>query len=406
MDSTSRPRRSPASVHFALERGCTFLNHGSFGATPHAVLAAQQELRLRMERQPVRFLARELEPLLDATRERLAKWLGARPADLVFVPNATAGVNAVLQSLPLAQGEGVLTTDHVYNACGNVLRAVCERAGAEVQWATLPFPVAHEEELLEAVLRAVKPNTRYALLDHVTSPTALVLPVAKLARALRERGVETLVDGAHAPGMLELDVPSVGAAFYTGNCHKWIMAPKGAGFLWVREDWQRAVRPALLSHGANSPRTDRSRLLLEFDWTGTSDPTAVLSIGAALDFGEALLPGGWPALRAHNHALAVRARELLCEELGVLAPAPASLLGSMASVSLPPGGRAALWGFHGDALAQALWERFGIEVPVMPFPAPPARLLRVSAQIYNAEEEYRFLGGAVRALLADASLSS
>jgi isopenicillin-N epimerase len=309
-------------------------------------------------------------------------------------------VNAVVRSLDLAPGHELLALDQGYNACLNVLRHAAARSGARLVLAAVPFPLASEEEAVEAVLRAASPRTRLALVDHVASPTGLVLPVARIVRALEGRGVPVLVDGAHAPGMVPLDLASVGASYYAGNCHKWLCAPKGAGFLHVRRELQAAVRPAVISHGANSPRADRSRFLVEFDWVGTTDPTAVLSIPAALRFMGSLLPGGWPEVMRRNRALALEARALLASALGAAPPAPDSMVGSLAALRLPDGTPAAPRSpLYQDALQDALLERFGIEVPVVPWPAPPRRLLRISAQLYNDLGDYQRLAAALGELL-------
>jgi isopenicillin-N epimerase len=262
--------------------------------------------------------------------------------------------------------------------------------------ASVPFPLSGADAIVGAILERVTPRTKLALLDHVTSPTGLVFPIARLVRELRERGVETLVDGAHAPGMLPLELASLGAAYYTANCHKWLCAPKGAAFLWVRPDLQNSIRPLVISHGANSPRVDRSLFRLEFDWTGTNDPTAYLCVPAAASFLEKLMPGGLPALMARNHALALAARALLCRELSVAEPSPGDIIGSLASVPLPdgPGGRQG----KRDPQEVQLFERFRIEVPIFPWPAPPKRLVRISAQAYNGVEDYQKLGSALREL--------
>src|SRR6266478_2153898 len=344
---------------WTLDPAVTFLNHGSFGACPRPVLEAQQRLRERLERQPVRFFVCDLEPLLDDARRVLAAFLGAEPEGLVFVPNATTAVNAVLRSLALAPGDQLLVTDHAYNACRNALDFVAAAARAEVVVVPVPFPLASADAVVEAVLARATPRTRLALLDHVTSPTGLVLPIERLVRELAGRGVDTLVDGAHAPGMLPLDLGALGAAYYAGNCHKWLCAPKGAGFLNVRRDRRGGVRPGVISHGANNPRTDRSRFLLEFDWTGSHDPTPYLCVPEAIRFLGGPLPGG-----------------------------------SAAPLRSP---------LDPDPLCDALLGRFGIEVPIFPWPASPKRVVRVSCQLYNAREDYERLAAVLVELTGSCS---
>jgi isopenicillin-N epimerase len=383
-------------ISWALDPAITFLNHGSFGACPRAVLEAQQRLRDELEAEPVRFLARELEGRLDAARAALASFLGADPDDLAFVSNATSGVNTVLRSLHFSRGDELLTTDHAYEACRNALDFAAARAGCRVVVARIPFPLAHEDLAIEAVLAAVTPRTRLALLDHVTSPTGLILPMARLIAELDRRGVDALVDGAHAPGMVPLDLAALGAAYYTGNCHKWLCAPKGSAFLHVRRDRQAGIRPLVLSHGASSSRADRSRFRLEFDWTGTRDPTAFLAVPEAIRVLGAALPGGWPAVMARNRDLALEARAALAETLGIAPPSPRGMVGALAALPLADGPGAAP---GPDALQDALLAHHGIEVPVMSWPPPRGRLLRISAQLYNTRADYERLATALRALL-------
>lgn len=387
---------SKLAPHWTLDPGVTFLNHGSFGACPQPVLEYQQELRERSEREPVDFYAREWERRHDEAREALAAFLGAQPADLVPVLNATQGVNAVLRSYPFEAGDELIVTDHEYNACRNVLEFVAARAGAKVVVAAVAFPLASPDQVVGAVLDRVTARTRLALLDHVTSQTGLVFPVEQLVPALEERGVDTLVDAAHAPGMLALDLEALGAAWYTGNCHKWLCAPKASGFLVTRRDKQAQTRPVAISHGANSPRRDRSRYQIEFGWTGTDDPTPFLAVPEAIRFLGSLLPGGWPAVRDHNRELALEARRILCAALGVAPPAPDEMIGSLAAVELPDGdGNAPVSPLDMDPLQDALRNQHAIEVPVIAWPAPPKRLLRISAQLYNDRAQYERLAAAL-----------
>jgi isopenicillin-N epimerase len=235
-----------------------------------------------MEAEPVQFLWRRYEERLELSRRQVAKFVGARPQDLVFVTNATTGVNAVVRSLKLKPGDEILSTNHDYNACHNVVVEAARRSGAKLVVAQVPFPLGSADEVLEAVVGAVTRRTRLALLDHVTSNTGLVFPVAQLVRELEGRRIDTLVDGAHAPGMLPLNLSRLGAAYYTANLHKWTCAPKGAAFLWVREDRQREVQPAVISHGNNTTRPGYSAFQDRFDWAGTFDPTAWLCAGEAI----------------------------------------------------------------------------------------------------------------------------
>lgn len=382
---------------FCLDPTITFLNHGSFGACLRVVVASQRRFQDQLEREPVRFFMRELEPLLDASRHALAAFLGADEPGIAFVANATTGVNAVLGSLDLEPGDEVLTTDQAYNACRNALDFHAERRGARVAVAHLAFPLEDPERIVESVLSCVTPKTRLALLDHVASPTGIVLPIERLVRELDARGVDTLVDGAHGPGMVPLDLTKLGAAYYTGNLHKWVSAPKGAAFLHVREDRRERIRPTVISHGANSPRKDRSRYLLEFDWQGTFDPSAVLAVPDAIAALGALVPGGFPAVMEKNRRLALAARALLCEALDQPPAAPESMIGALAAVRLPDATTAAAPLI--DPLQDELFHRFRIEVPVMPW-GFPRRWLRISAHLYNDEADYTRLVRALREILA------
>ena len=386
----------PASNFWPLDPAVTFLNHGSFGSCPLPVLEFQLALRKRLERQPIQFLVRDLEPLLDDARAAISRFVGALPENLVFVPNATTGVNTVLRSLTFQPGDELLVTNHAYNACRNALNFAAERANARVVVAEIPFPLTNADIALDCVLERTTPRTRLALMDHVTSQTGLVLPIDRIVRELAQRGIDTLVDGAHAPGMVPLNIETLGAAYYTGNCHKWICAPKSAGFLHVRPDRQHLIRPLSISHGANSPRTDRSRFQIEFGWTGTSEPSAYLSVPEALRVMAELLPGGWPGILQRNRQLALAGRELLARSLDVPLPCPDDMIGALASLPLPDGiGTPQKSPLYLDPLQDRLLANHGIEVPIIPWPAWPGRLLRISAQLYNSVPQYERLARAL-----------
>ena len=381
--------------YWLLDRNITFLNHGSFGACPRNVLEMQAKLRSQLENEPLRFFGREWEPLLDGARNELAKFVGADVEDLVFVNNATTGVNAVLRSLKFSEADELLVTNHEYNACRNALDFVANRSGARIVVANIPFPIESPQQIIEAVLAKVSPKTRLALLDHVTSQTGLIFPIQQLVRELQQRGVDTLIDGAHVLGMLPLDLRSIGATYYTGNCHKWLCAPKGAAFLYVQRDKQLEIRPLTISHGANSSLTHKSRFQLEFDWMGTDDPTAFMCVSEAIQFIGGLLPGGWDELMQRNHKLVLQGRQVICDALDVLPLCPDEMIGSMAVISMP----AALENRSYMALHDELFDKFGIEVQVIAWEKPKL-LVRISAQIYNTLEQYEYLAEALNKLMS------
>ena len=392
---------SPAPIDFAaqwtLDPRVVMLNHGSFGACPRPVLEAQEEFRRQLESEPVRFFVREFPPLLDAARDALARFIGARAADVVFVRNATEGVNGVLRSLRFEPDDELLVTDHAYNACRQVVEFVAERDRAKVVVARVATPINSAEEVIDAVTGRVTDRTRLAMLDHVSSPTAMIFPVDQLVRTLEAKGVDTLVDGAHAPGMIPLNVDRTGAAYYAGNCHKWLCAPKGAGFLHVRADRQEGLHPAVISHGYNTVLEGRSRFHQEFDWTGTADPTAWLCVPRAIRFLDGLTGHGIEDLMQRNHRLAVEGSRLLRRALEFQLLCPDEMLGSMAAVGLPDDDRPPDGWTH--PLQSRLFEQFSIEVPVFHWPAPPRLLLRISAQAYNHVGQYEQLAASLEAIL-------
>jgi isopenicillin-N epimerase len=376
-----------------------FLNHGSFGACPSAILKRQTELRRRMEAEPVQFLWRHYEEHLQVARSEVARFVGANPRDLVFVTNATSGVNAVLNSARLGPGDEILTTSHDYNACRNVLVETARRTGAKVVIAQVPFPLKAASEILDPIFAAVTRRTRLAMIDHVTSATAVLFPAGQLIRELESRGVDVLIDGAHAPGMIPLNLNRLAPAFYTANLHKWVCAPKGCAFLWARRDKQGRLQPAIVSHGNNTPRPGFSSFQDRFDWAGTSDPTGWFCAGETIRLLEKSVPGGWAAIRKLNHQLAVEARRILCQKWEVEPLCPAALLGSMATIELPQRFQGQPKKSKIDPEQLYLYDKYRIEVPFFRHgQTNETRYLRISAHLYNSRSEYEYLARALASL--------
>ena len=393
---------SPLARHWLHDPAVTFLNHGSFGSCPRAVLEAQHDYQKQMLAEPVRFLTRRRQELLDRSRASLAAVIGAGADDIAFVRNATEAVNTVARCVELRPGDELLVTNHAYGACVNALKYSADRAGAKVVVADVPFPIDATRRVTEAVLRAVTPRTRLVMIDHVTSPTGLVFPVETLVTELTARGVDTLVDGAHAPGMLPLDVTEIGAAYYTGNCHKWLCAPLGCGFLHVRRDRQQIITPLVTGWNAPGARDEQRVFHAAFDWPGTVDFSPWLALADSIAFVSTVLPGGLGEVMRRNHGLAVAGRRIVCGALGLAPPCPEEMIGSIAAVCLPDDtrGPAAMdRSTHptpSHDLNTRLLERHGIEAPAYFFPAPPKMVVRLSAHLYNDESQYHRLAAALK----------
>jgi isopenicillin-N epimerase len=362
---------------WALDPEVTYLNHGSFGATPRSVLAEQDKLRAELEREPVLFLGRTHFARVAAVRAQVAEFLGADAEGLAFVQNATTGVETALDAIDWRADDEVVFCDHGYNAVKRQLNRLHDRFGVNAVYAAAPFPLADAEQIVDAYAAAIGPKTRLVVVDHITSATALIFPVERIVELCRARGVPVLVDGAHGPGMLPLDLRSLGADFYTGNLHKWMCAAKGTAIFYAAPQWRARVHPRIASHfyqqGFN----------LEFDWTGTIDSTARLCLPAVLAHGNSL---GWERLRASNHALVREGRERVAHALGVELPHAddPQLYGSMAAIPFPWATQQEGWG-----LCERLYNEHRIE---MPFTGYDGRcFVRISGQAYNSTADYERL---------------
>ncbi|MBX3380374.1 MAG: aminotransferase class V-fold PLP-dependent enzyme [Phycisphaeraceae bacterium] len=404
--SRSTPKGSEFADKWTHEPGMVFLNHGSFGGCPREVLDAQSAFRARMEAEPVRFFVEELQGLMDETRDAVAGFVDCDWDDLALLPNATTGVAVALENIALKPGDEILVNDHEYPACLNNVRRIAQRIGAKVVKVTLPWPLPRdnaEQSVIDAIIRGVSARTRIALISHVTSPSGLVMPVERLIAELKPRGILTLIDGAHAPGMIDgLSVRRLDPDFYTANCHKWICSPKGSAFLYVRKERRDRFRPLVLSNNAELPKPGRHQFLTEFDYIGTSDYSAVLSIPAAIKAMSAILPGGFSAVMRHNRDLTLRARALINHAVGSAPVAPDEMIGSIAAMLLPsrrdgaPPSTRPPTSRYGDPLQERLIDRWKIQVPIWGVPGTPQRVLRISAQIYNSFQQYEYLLSAIR----------
>ncbi len=377
--------------HWRLRAGTIYLNHGSFGPPPEPVRGARLEWIRRLDEQPMDFFCRELEPAWHAARSKLAQFVGASPADLIFVENATVGMNIVAESFPLKAGDEVLLTDHEYGAVQRIWQRACEKAGATLKVTQLPLPFRTAEETAAAIVDAATERTRLIVVSHVTSATAVILPVQAIGAAARARGIPICIDGPHAPAQVPLSIGDLGCDFYTASCHKWLCAPFGSGFLYVAPPHQSRIRPSILSWGRLLPGPIES-WSDEFIWSGTRDPSPFLTIPIAIDFLENTL--GVDGFRRGSHALAQYARQRVLSQFAnpphePLVPDDPAWYGSMAHIPLPPGDK--------YELQAQLWRQFGIEVPIVEFRGQ--RYVRVSCHAYNTPEQLDRLAEALVALL-------
>jgi isopenicillin-N epimerase len=385
---------NPLKDLFLLDPNVAFLNHGSFGACPRPVFEVYQEWQRRLERQPVLFLGREYRHLARQAREALAAFLHTHPANLVFIPNATYGVNAIARSLALGPEDEILATNHEYGACNYTWAFICEKTGASMirQPIDLPGPDGGDK-IVEQLWQGVTPRTRAIYLSHITSPTALRMPVEQICAQARQAGILSIVDGAHAPGQIPLNLEAVGADFYVGNLHKWALSPKGAAFIYARPDVQPLMEPLVVSwgYGATPETTTGSPFLDWYQWTGTMDPAAYLSVPAAIQFMEDY---HWDAVRRGCHDLLRPAIRRICELVEMAPPYPldSDYYQQMGIAPLPASTDLA-------ALKARLYDDFGVEVPLMDWNG--IKLVRISVQAYNTPANLNALYDALKALLPE-----
>ena len=388
---------NPYKALFLLDAGVIFLNHGSFGACPRPVFEAYQAWQRKLESQPVQFFGRDYAGYDKHARQVLGVELNADPEDLVYIPNATYGVNVIAHSLSdhpgssLRPGDEILTTGHEYGACNHAWEYACRKTGVKYIYQPIPLPVSSPEEIVERFWQGVTPRTRLIYLSHITSPTALRFPVEAICQRARQAGILTVIDGAHAPGQIPLDLRAIGADFYTGNCHKWMMAPKGAAFLYARPEVQPLVEPLIVGWGWNpdSSKIQGSPFFSYLQWTGTKDPAAALSVPAAIQFAA---EHNWETIRQQCHALLRQTIQRICDLTGLppFYPLDSDFYRQMGLAPLPPDADLEAW-------RRRLLADYRIEIPVIEWNGQ--KFLRISVQGYNTPEDLDALVKAVKALL-------
>jgi isopenicillin-N epimerase len=377
--------------HFLLDPQVIFLNHGSFGACPRPVFEAYQAWQRKLEEQPVQFLGVDLDGLLQHSRQVLGEYIGAPASDIVYIPNATHGVNIVARSMLLAPGDEILTTDHEYGACNFAWQFACQKSGAVYKQQPVQLPATSQDEIIEHFWQGVTNRTRVIFVSHITSPTALCLPVAEICDHARQAGIITVIDGAHAPGQVNLNLAHLGADFYTGNCHKWMLAPKGAGFLFARPEVQHLLEPLVVSWGYQSkispPR--ESAFIDLFQWTGTKDPAAALSVPAAIEF---MNKHDWGTVQQRCHALLKNTLQHLSTLIGLpaLYSLDSHLYFQMGTIPIPTVKDL-------NELKQRLLQDYRIEIPTIDWNG--RHFLRLSVQGYNSEADLDALLQALSSLL-------
>lgn len=387
-DAAAEARHRALRQQFMLDPEVTFLNHGSYGARARPVFERYQALQREMDRQPVLFLGRSLAQRMAEARVALAAYLKADADEVVYFPNVTTALNVVARSLPLAEGDEILTADHEYGALERTWKFISNKSGARSVVRQLPLPLSDVDRTVEAVWAGVTARTRVLFLSHITSPTAAILPIKPLIQRARERGIWTVIDGAHAPGQIDVDLHGLGVDFYGGNCHKWMSAPPGAGFLYARRDLQHLLEPLIVSWGWEARDPGPSKFVDEQERQATRDPSAYLAVPTAIEF---MVENDWPRVRAECHELARMARE----EIGKLSGEPQLVADSsewfsqMVTVPLPPCDVA--------ELKHRLWDEEKIEVPLSMWGGRPR--IRVSLQGYNTRTDVEKLVGALARML-------
>jgi isopenicillin-N epimerase len=375
---------------FAVEKGYIALNHGSFGACPREILNYQNQLRAKMESLTTRFFLTELKPLLKDSLSSLAKYVNSPVEDIAFVRNATTAANSVLFSLNWERGDEIVTTNLIYESCRNLINHIAETKGINLKTVEINFLPKSEDEIISAIVGQLSPKTKLVFIDHITSETSLIMPVEKICEELHKREIPVFVDGAHAPGMVELDLKKLSVDYYTGNCHKWICAPKASAFLYAKPERKEELKPAVIGNYFFKGNTESERFFNRFYWSGTDDYTPQCSAGRTIRYFENLVPGGWESIKKQNRAKVIAGRNIISEKLGFTVYTPEKMTGSMVTIPLGsqfvPEERSGL-----DIWQLELLMKYRIEAVIIPLYPTRERALRLSAHLYNTLDDYAYL---------------
>lgn len=382
-------------IDFPIKAQTVPLNHGSFGKCPTEIIRFRNELSDELETLSTVFFTRRSGEMLENSRSVLADFTGVPVEDIVFVKNATTGVNTVLNSIPFKKSDEVITTDLIYSSCRNLLNRLKEKSGISVKTVKIDLFPENSKEIFEKIISEVTEKTRLIFIDHVASESALIMPVQKIAQFAEKKGIDVLVDGAHAPGMIPLQIKKLGVTDYTGNCHKWICAPKGSAFLYVKPEKQDGLTPRIISNHFRKGASANERFHNSFDWQGTMDYISYICIGRTIEFIERSIEGGWSEVMKRNHKLVIKGRAIICEKMGIKEWAPDELTGSITTLKL--NSKAVIDEKTGlDVIQLELFDRFGIEALITTIYPTDNRILRLSAALYNCEDDYVKLGDALK----------
>ncbi len=383
-----------------VEPGLTMLNGASYGCVPEVVRDAQRELHRRIELDPVRFYKFDLERYCDDARQAIARLVNCDASDLALVPNGTFAMSSVILNLPLQPGDEIVVTNHEYQATINELTRVCARSGARLVVARVPFPGTTDDNALAAIEEAISPRTRLVICSHIASATSVLFPVERIVRAVRERGVDILIDGAHGPGQVTIDLHAMRPTYYAASCHKWLGASKGTGFLYADPERQKLIKPAVMSCRTHLSRPERKAFLCDFDYVGTEDPTGNLVLPVAIEHLSAQHPGGLAGLQKRNHEIVMQGARLVADAAGVAMPVPEPMVPSMVSLPLPvPEGGVKKGAMYDDSLWDALRNEHRIQAPCWALAGVAPRLMRVSCQWHNSIADFERLAEVLPRLL-------